>query len=191
MRLFIGIELPGALKDAAARAAGELRQHLSGAAPRTSLRWVEPSNLHITVWFLGEVGDDRASELSVTLGDPFRTRAFALRIGGAGVFPRTGPPRALWYGIRDGAGALASVHGELGERLVKIGFTPEKRDYSAHLTVARFKDVHRPELPAIRDIIGRSTEDVGECRVGAVTVFRSRLSPKGSQYEHLLRVPLR
>jgi 2'-5' RNA ligase len=191
MRLFVGIELPGELKDVAGRAAAELRPQLSKAAPRTTLRWVDPSNLHITLWFLGEVGEPRMAELIGALSEPFRTSAFTLQIGGTGVFPRSGPPRALWYGVREGGEALVLLHKELGERLVPIGFTPEKRDYSAHLTIARFKDVHRPEVAAIRAIVDRSAGAVGTYQVAAATLFRSRLSPKGSQYEHVLRVPLR
>jgi 2'-5' RNA ligase len=163
---------------------------LTKTAPRTTLRWVEPQNLHITLWFLGEVADEGAADIRVALEVPFRTAAFPLHIGGAGLFPKSGPPRALWFGIETGGDSLRQIHGELAPRLASLGFAPERREYSAHLTIARFKDVARAEVPAVRGVVGQSTADIGECQAGAVTLFRSRLSPKGAQYESVLRVPL-
>jgi 2'-5' RNA ligase len=190
MRLFIGVELSDVLMRTARDAANDLRKALSRVAPRTVLRWVEPSNLHITLWFLGEVAEERTSDVTAVLRDAFQTSAFALRIGGAGMFPQTDPPRALWFGIRAGGDALRDLHSELEPRLARLGFQPEKRAYSAHLTIARFKDVRRADIPAIRKIVAGSAADIGECDITAVTLFRSRLSPSGSRYEHLLRVPL-
>jgi 2'-5' RNA ligase len=42
----------------------------------------------------------------------------------------------------------------------------------------------------IRRILAETVADAGGCRVDAVTLFRSRTSPHGAQYERLLRVPL-
>jgi len=85
---------------------------------------------------------------------------------------------------------LGSLYGELSTRLPALGFQPEKRAYSPHLTVARFKDVVRSDAAAIRRAVAQTPAEVGACPIGSVTLFRSRLSPKGSQYEPLLRVPL-
>jgi 2'-5' RNA ligase len=106
------------------------------------------------------------------------------------VFPVSGPPRALWLGVRAGDQSLSQLHQELGIRLARLGFPPDTRDYSAHLTVARFKDIRRRDGAAVRSLLGANTTVVGECTVTSVTLFRSHLSPKGSHYEHLLRVPL-
>src|SRR5262245_1332439 len=103
MRLFIGIDLSDDVKRGAAVAAESLRAELSRVAPRTVLRWVHASNLHITLWFLGEVDDARAESIGRVLASPFATPAFELSIAGTGVFPGSGPPRALWLGVRQGA----------------------------------------------------------------------------------------
>jgi 2'-5' RNA ligase len=73
-----------------------------------------------------------------------------------------------------------------------LGVQAERRAYSAHLTIARVKEVpgrggHHELRAALREVAA----DAGRCAIDAVTVFRSRLSPKGSTYEALLRVPLR
>jgi RNA 2',3'-cyclic 3'-phosphodiesterase len=190
MRLFIGIELPAQLQAEVSRATETLAEELARVAPRIALRWVRPPNLHLTVWFLGEVDEPRAGEIIEVLGEPFQTPAFTLRIGGVGTFPPSGPPRALWLGVHDGASSLVAVHAELSARLGKIGLEPERRGYSPHLTVGRFKEVRRADVSVVRRLIARSTDVIGECGIDAVALVRSRLSPKGSQYEKLLRVPL-
>src|SRR4051812_14262192 len=110
MRLFIGIDLPEHMRDGAAAGADAVRQALSRVAPRTVLRWVNPSNLHITLWFLGEVDERRAEAIAAGLALPFGTTSFELHVGGAGVFPPSGPPRALWFDVRQGSASLIAVH---------------------------------------------------------------------------------
>ncbi|MBW8895176.1 MAG: hypothetical protein JF613_03200 [Acidobacteria bacterium] len=69
---------------------------------------------------------------------------------------------------------------------------PERRAYSAHITIARVKEMSRGvSYREVREILRSRTADAGRCRAGAVTVFRSRVSSKGAAYEALLRVPLK
>ena len=190
MRLFIGVELSNRVRDGAVVIADDLRDQFSRSAPTAVLRWVGPENLHITLWFLGEVDDGRASALHAALAVPLPTKAFDLHARGAGMFPPSGPPRALWIGLTDGAASLVAVYNELTPRLMNLGFEPERRAYAPHLTIARFKDIARKDIAVARQIATRCTSDAGSCRIEAVTLFRSQLSPKGSRYEALLRVPL-
>ena len=46
------------------------------------------------------------------------------------------------------------------------------------------------DVAAVRRATAACTSDAGRCRIEAVTLFRSRLSSKGAEYEPLLRVPL-
>jgi 2'-5' RNA ligase len=190
MRIFIGVSLPDDVKQAAAAVGSDLRARLQRAAPRVSLRWVDPANLHITLWFIGEVAEPKVDVIKSVLTQPFRTSSFELRLAGVGTFPPSGPLRVLWLGIQSGADGLRDVHAELTPRLAPLGFQPEKRGLSAHLTLARFKDVRGSDRPAVLRALDTADTVVSECTVDAVTLFRSRLSPKGSQYESLLRVPL-
>jgi len=80
---------------------------------------------------------------------------------------------------------MIALYNELAARLGPLGLQPERRPYSAHLTIARIKAwPHRTKR--LEGVVA----DAGRCRISAVTVFRSRLSPKGASYDPLLRVPL-
>src|SRR5689334_11677823 len=102
MRLFIGIELDERVKAAAADVAERLRQRLQRAAPALVARWVAAENLHITLWFIGEVPDERAAAIADVLHAPFDTPAFNLSAAGCGTFPPFGPPRVFWIGLAEG-----------------------------------------------------------------------------------------
>ena len=65
MRLFLGIELEDAVTAAAAEAARALKTRLSTAAPEFDARWVPRPNLHVTLWFLGELADPEADDRDV------------------------------------------------------------------------------------------------------------------------------
>jgi 2'-5' RNA ligase len=191
MRLFLGIELVSELKRAAASVAKAAQSTLGNAAPRAPIRWVDPENLHITTWFLGEVDDERAKGLQAVIASPFSTPRFTLRLDGVGAFPPAGRPRVIWMGISRGTESLVALYQELAARLPAIGFEAERRAYAPHLTLARVKDIRAADAAAVRRALGSVRFTATDGEVEHLTLFRSRLSPKGSQYEALLRVPLR
>lgn len=188
MRLFVGIELDDRVKDAAAEIADALKRQLG---PHVDARWISPPNLHVTLWFIGEVNDARAGQLLRVLDRPFAQPHFDIEIGGLGAFPPSGSPRVFWLGVRSGVEALRRLHSELAARLAPLGFEPERRAYSAHLTIARVKNISRALASrTIRELLRTTPALAGQCPGTSVTVFRSRLSPKGATYEALLRIPL-
>jgi 2'-5' RNA ligase len=184
MRLFIGAELDDHVKSRVADIAASLRETLGR---RVTARWIAPENFHITLWFIGETAGDRASAIAEAIDAPFGTHSFDLALAGAGAFPPHGAPRVFWIGVTDGQEPLRTLYRELAIRLQPLGFEAERRAYSAHLTIARVKDVHGRD---VRNVLRGYQADGGRCRINAVTLFRSRLSPKGAAYEPILRVPL-
>lgn len=191
MRLFVAAEPSDQVRSAAEASAQRLRDRLAITKAAGGIRWVPVTNMHLTVWFLGEVSDVRASAVLDALRPPLQTPAFDLHIAGFGAFPPSGPPRVLWMGVTRGLDDLARAHDEVGARLQPWGFPPEGRAYSAHLTIARVKEPpHGAARAAIRQAIAHEPADAGSCRIEALTVFRSRTSPHGATYEPLLRVPL-
>lgn len=190
MRLFIGVELDDSLRAAAAVAAADLRLRLEHADEGFSARWVPAENLHVTLWFLGEVGDNRALEIDAALREGFDARPFTLSVAGFGAFPTSGPLRIFWLGVLTGSENLSALHAQTAARLLPMGFKGERRAYSAHVTIARTKGISRGSGPAFRRILADASADCGACRVAAVTLFRSRVSSRGATYEPLVRVPL-
>lgn len=191
MRLFVAAEPSEQVRASAAASVARLRDRLEAAGAGGGLRWVPANHLHLTVWFMGEVSEARAGAVLDAIRPALDVPAFDLHLAGFGVFPPSGPPRVLWMGVTGGLEELAAAHDQVGARLAPWGFPPEARAYSAHLTVARIKEAPKGAArAALRQVIADQAADAGLCRIGQLTVFRSRTSPKGALYEPLLRVPL-
>jgi 2'-5' RNA ligase len=190
MRLFLGIELSDAARTAAASVAKALESRIARAAPRSSIRWVDAANLHITLWFLGEVQDADAARLVDVLEPSLPVQPFQAELHGFGTFPPAGAPRVIWVGIGGGRDPMVDIYEALSLRLVPLGHDREKRAYSPHLTIARVKDIHRRDTAVVRKALTDAKPISARFDVAFVTLFRSRLSRKGAQYESVLRVPL-
>jgi 2'-5' RNA ligase len=191
VRLFVAAHPSEEVRTRAAACGVRLRERLEQAGAARGIRWIPPGNLHLTVWFLGEVSDARAGAVLEALELPIAMTPFQLHVAGFGAFPPSGPPRVLWMGVTRGLDELARLHDEVGLRLQPWGFPPDGRAYSAHLTIARIKEPPQGAArAALRNAATHEPGDAGACRIDHLTVFRSRTAPAGAAYEPLLRVPL-
>ena len=90
MRLFVALELPPPVRHEAARRIAAERSRLPAA------RWTHADNLHLTLVFLGEVGESALDGLVAALAAAFAVHPpLTLRLAGAGTFP---PPPASGSG---------------------------------------------------------------------------------------------
>jgi 2'-5' RNA ligase len=185
MRLFVGVTLDDEVRAQAAVVARELQRRLD---PRVRATWISPEKLHLTVRFIGHVEDSLVAAVLQALGAPLPIAPFEVVLSGCGVFPSSGPPRVAWIGLRTGLSSLRAMHDEFDRRLARVGFEPENRPFSAHLTLARFKDVPRELARTTREAVDVVHVPAAQCRVDHATVFQSKLSAKGSAYLPLARV---
>src|SRR5262249_15155359 len=117
-----------------------------------------------------------------------RHAPFELRFAGAGAFGGK-RPRVLWAGVAGPVDALAAAQRDVVSALSPLGFPPEDRPYSAHLTLARARDPRGdPALAACAAALAR--DDFGPTRVEAIMLYRSELSPKGPTYTAVATLPL-
>ncbi|HVZ24249.1 MAG TPA: RNA 2',3'-cyclic phosphodiesterase [Vicinamibacterales bacterium] len=188
MRLFVAIELDEAVRTAAARLVARLERRVAILAPKARIGWVPPERMHLTVRFIGWVDDAQAARIRRALEPPLRVPVFSMHVGTLGAFPPRGAPRVLWVGVRDESGALADVERDVTARLQALGIPPEDRPYTPHLTLARVRETAGLKSAPLFERLG--TTALGVSRVSAVTLFESRLSPKGPTYVPLQRTPL-
>jgi RNA 2',3'-cyclic 3'-phosphodiesterase len=178
MRLFVAVDLPATVKDELDHAVDDLRPSL----PRARL--VPRDNLHLTVSFLGEVGDERVQGIVAALRDGVEeTAPFTARLAGSGAFPSARRARVLWAGLEAAEDRLTPVANACIRALEPLGFPSESRPWTAHVTVARLRepgDVSRV-LPLTLEPVAFPIE--------AVTLFRSRLGRPAPRYEAIAVIP--
>ena len=186
MRLFVGTELSDAVRNTATHVVSELKQTLG---PRIDAKWIAPEHMHVTVRFVGYVPDEGVSAMLEALTQPLDMASFEIGFGGCGRFPPRGAPRALWIGLSAGLSSLAALHEEFNRRVAPLGYAPETRPFSAHVTLARIKDARGSAKSVDAALVSVRTDTVTQ-RVETVTVFESQLSPRGAVYKVLRRIPL-
>ena len=186
MRLFIGVRLDESMLLAAQSAARQLQRRIGGDA---RIRWLTGENMHITVRFIGNVAEGRVDAVMAALRASLAIAPFEIVLGACGVFPPSGPPRVIWIGLASGLPSLRTMHEEFDRRLAPLGFEPESRAFTAHLTLARITDAPRRATKAIRDAVQAVVPAPARYTVASATVFESRLSPRGATYLPLFDVP--
>jgi 2'-5' RNA ligase len=78
---------------------------------------------------------------------------------------------------------------KLEETLAAIGFAPEKRTYSPHLTLGRVKE-SRAKRDIEQLIEKYKNEDLGFFTSGSIVFYRSDLQPSGPVYSSLKTIQL-
>jgi RNA 2',3'-cyclic 3'-phosphodiesterase len=187
VRLFVAAEIDPQLARDLARVSGEIRQRVDVRAPRAKLTWVPPERLHFTVHFIGQVAAADVEAIKAALAPPLSVSPFTLAVAGIGTFPGRGTLRVLWAGCGEGREALIAVADEVKERLRDFRLKPEAT-YTPHLTLARVRDAAGLRTA---DLAADAATPFGTTRVDAITLFESRLSPKGSQYVRVQSTALR
>lgn len=186
LRTFIAIPLSPEQEENLA----VIERRLQRDVPPGVVRWVQPANIHITLHFLGDVLQERIPSIEQALRSVTRlVPAFTCRLGGMGAFPNMRRPRVVWVGIQDTGTRLALLYTALGEALTTIGFRPERRPFSPHLTLGRVSRRASPAEVQELSAILRQTEigDLGPMPVHEVILFRSDLTPSGPIYTPLAR----
>ena len=184
----MGVTLDDAVRQATAAVMEECRARARRLAPAARITWVAPERLHVTVRFLGAADEERAAAIRTALMPPVPLSAFGCAIAGIGTFPVRGTPQVVWAGIGDGRAGFVALAGEVSRRLAAAGVAPEGRPYRPHVTIGRVRDA--AGLRAERWLDGMTTIPLGRLTVRVVTLFESRLSPRGPAYVPLLDTPL-
>lgn len=187
IRAFIAINLPLFLQ----KELGNIIEQLKG--PDTeAVRWVPPENIHLTLKFLGDVSPANLEILKKILeAKASRYSPFEIRVGNLGAFPNQHRPRVIWVGIQAPT-ALSNLYQGIENEAQRLGYAPEDRPFSPHLTLGRVAHNAAPqEVHQIGDKL--STIQVGE--LGVVTIdcihlIRSDLRPHGAIYTSLYSTAL-
>ena len=192
MRLFIAVELPPPVLATASAMSRALQERLLKLSPKARLTWVPPDRMHLTIRFLGDVNHVTRAAVEAAVAAPLDTTAFALTLGAAGAFPPRGAPRVLWLGIAQGLTDLKRLEREVSGRLEIAGVPPDSHAFNPHLTLARVRDPQGLRWPAPPEgVLHPEAPAHSSALIDAITLFESRLSPKGPTYTPLRRTALR
>ena len=176
-RLFVALDLPAAAREA-------LVEWRARALLHADLRLVPPEALHVTLVFLGYLDEAEIPRIAELMRPP-AIEAPLLHATGVKPVPPRGPARLFALDLADEGGRCGALQAAVSDALAGAGLLePEKRPFWPHVTLARVRKGARVRGVEVPDPPAEPWH--GE----AVTLYRSRLSRAGAQYEALERYPL-
>lgn len=172
MRCFIAIDVNDAVRDAAMQTVEKLKKRGFRAS------WVKRENVHLTLFFLGEVQPRQVDEIAQHLCRRVRGfPSFSFVVEKVGCFKKGKAPRVFWMGV-ESRKALSRLYEEMRGELSKHGFSFEER-FAPHITLGRIKD-----YPVMWD---RFIEDINiepiVVGVDRFSIYSSKLTPSGPIYK--------
>jgi 2'-5' RNA ligase len=140
-------------------------------------------DLHLTVQFLGDTREEDLMPISRALAAAAaKSQPVDARYVGLGAFPEPRRARVVWAGVQEEpAGVLKALARDVGERLEAVGFPPEARDWSAHVTLGRVKGPPSPVL--VQAIEAAADVDLGEETLSDLKLILSR--PEEGRYHYI------
>ncbi len=178
MRLFIATTFPAAVLRLLNERIAPVRPKLPPAS------WVRPETQHLTFAFLGEHPETLVERLAPLLTSRLGGVArFEASLRGCGFFPNSRHARVGWVGAEpeDRFGEVARA---VREAVKDTGVELDRSEFRAHLTVMRMREGWPPLsietfTKALRDYKSETFP------VDRVTLYESKLSPKGAEHTAL------
>ena len=188
IRAFVAIDLSEEIYQRLNEVAGNLQERLAGVP----VRWVPVRNIHVTLKFLGDVSIKNLEVLKKLLETEARSHAsFEISVGDLGAFPSERRPRVLWVGV-EAPLELAALQRGIESETARLGYAPEDRPFSPHLTLGRIgRNASSQDLQRVGEILKTTRIGfLGATRIQAVHLYRSDLQPGGAVYTQLYTAEL-
>jgi len=206
VRVFVALDIPEEVRASIGALIEKLRptsDNIQAGSKRSPnpARWVRIEGIHVTLKFIGEVSPEKIEPIKVSLSQiqftkfPSAGSAWSppnpieLKFRGVGFFPNERRPRVLWAGIEAGAelGALAAA---IETSLEPLGIAKEQRNFSPHLTLARFDTARQKPAASAFDRLHEAISKAGPLEFGSSTasefhLYQSILKPGGAEYTQL------
>ena len=182
IRSFIALDLDANVQSKLGNAIRQIKP-----ASGNNIRWVPEKNIHITQKFLGDTSPENLEILkNIVTAEASQVHPFDVKIGNLGAFPSLRKPRVVWIGL-DAPPELHTLQYAIDRETNRLGYPPEDRPFSPHLTLGRISQHALPEeIRRIGDFLATSQIRVDAvASIRTVVLFRSDLLPGGPVYTPL------
>jgi len=155
---------------------------LSSVLGNERIAWVDPTNIHLTLAFLGDTDEDRIKVAGIVLKQNCTGFGeFSFNLSGTGVFKNYRDPRIIWAGIEESK-KLVQLNDLIMTGLKDTGFRIEDRPFKPHITLGRIKFIKDTEL--LKTVLERYRDaHLQKVSVKEVILYESLLKPAGPVYK--------
>jgi RNA 2',3'-cyclic 3'-phosphodiesterase len=180
-RSFVAIELSNEVRERL----HEVRSVLVTQAPAwRDEKWVAGNNLHITVKFLGDLGERELAAMRAELGTALAgLPLFDLGLGSVRAVPGRRRCSMIWAQFDDPEGRCADLAAHVERAAVACGVPAEERGFKPHVTLVRARRPKRLAAEALTCANDAASGSAISMSVLSVTLFASTLTRTGPVYE--------
>lgn len=178
MRAFISLNLSGETVSVLKSFQNSVKEEL-GYADSKNVRWESPDKFHITMFFIGDINEDRIEELKASIGNISKENIgeISLELGKLNGFPDLNRPRVLFVEVNEQEYKLKRLSKAVNNVMKDFGFD-ENNKFHAHITLGRVKRDCRIKKPA------------GLClthnfKIKELNLMKSTLNSDGAVHESL------
>ncbi|HBX69988.1 MAG TPA: RNA 2',3'-cyclic phosphodiesterase [Chloroflexi bacterium] len=188
IRAFIALDLPPEVQENLAQVSAQLKEQLG----EKSVRWVPVENIHLTLKFLGDVSVNNLGVLKeIIASEAAQAKPMEFSVGRLGAFPKIRRPRVIWVGI-EAPPELMALQRSIEARTTRVGYPPDEREFSPHLTLGRVSRTASPkDVSKIGEVLNASSVGfLGAVRVREIHLLKSDLQPSGAVYSKMFTTPI-
>jgi len=189
IRSFIAIELPDEVKSALDQLQAQLK-----TGKQLPVKWVDPYSIHLTLKFLGNIDVNKVREITGAMEAAAQgISPFKLEVKDLGVFPNLKRVRVVWVGVSGEVAQLSQLQQRIESNLAPLGFAPESRSFTPHLTLARVREqASLDEQQSFGQLIASTKfEAVYGFGIDSVNLIKSQLTREGAIYSRISSVKLK
>ncbi|WP_338761677.1 RNA 2',3'-cyclic phosphodiesterase [Bernardetia sp. ABR2-2B] len=181
-RLFIAIPLPQFLKEALQ----ECQEWLSSYPEMKEIKnWIEPSKMHITLHFLGDISHQRISQIQEIVNQTAKEFPLTLTMKDIGTFEKNGLPYVLWVGINKNE-TLSNLYQEIAKKLEEIDVEVENtsaENYNPHVTLAYLRTDNEVKKAIKKRLKKILVGEIGVWDSNQIELISSTQTREGSVYK--------
>jgi len=154
------------------------------------IRWARIENIHLTLFFFGEIPTQQISVLCDLLRSFVKNSpAFTISLTGPNIFKKGKELRVLWLGIK-ASDQLIEIKKDIDKVVAAFGIVTDDIVFRPHLTLGRF--LPHQEVSSVLDSALKDKQLMKPSlhSVSRLILFESKLFPAGSQYYPIEIFPL-
>jgi 2'-5' RNA ligase len=183
VRLFLAVHVSQEAKDSLLGAQRAIERCAPGF-----YRWVDPAQMHLTLYFLGEMPE---AEAVVRALEEVEAGPLTIQVAGLLVLPAPNVPKILAAAIGGDLEGLRRLQQRVADTVFPLAEHKETRAFSPHVTLGRLKK----GMPGYAKALKRALADVAvfpsdPFNVVEFALVRSDTRPDGPSYETIQRFAL-
>jgi 2'-5' RNA ligase len=180
MRVFISLNLNEETRTILKNFQNSIKEDI-GFSESGKVKWESPDKFHITMFFAGEISDNKAEELK----DVFKMLheekigTISIKLGKLNAFPNMYKPRVLFTEVIEKEGKLSKLNDAINRIMKRNGFEDSEK-FHPHITLGRVRRDCSLHGVKERNIIGGNSFEIR-----GINIMKSILSRDGSEHENI------